>query len=460
MKEQVKMQMDAWLNEREEAIVEDLKTLLRFPTVFDPDTATAEMPYGQAIHDALMWLKARGESSGFDIIEGQGQYLVLSKQGAKADGRRVDCVSHVDVVSVDDAWTHPPFAAEEIDGRIYARGTQDMKTPLWMTIIALEMIQDLGLQHERDIRIVIGTDEESTMLDMEYYVEQEGLPDFMITPDGTFPLGIGEFGDLTVRIQGDLKSEHIASFETFNSENMICDRVDVQFKSAVQANVLAKIKASQVNAEELADGTIRFHGVAAHSSKPEKGDNALAKFFHFVAEDLGENWAEPFDKAFSPIKGTGLGYEADYQPMGHMTVNPSQAAFDGQSVNIVVDMRYPHPLDGKEILANIQGRFPDYDVTTHFHQPVTLLSEDDPYIQALLRVYDEWIGGDAKPYYTKGITYAKQFQGRGVVFGTAFDGDGMEGLAHERDEYFDRHLIPQITQTLAAAMIELANVKE
>ena len=37
--------------------------------------------------------------------------------------------SHMDVVPVDkDKWTKDPFGAEVVDGRVYGRGTQDMKS--------------------------------------------------------------------------------------------------------------------------------------------------------------------------------------------------------------------------------------------------------------------------------------------------------------------------------------------
>ena len=61
---------------------------------------------------------------------------------ARREGRHSgDCVhfnSHTDVVEVGQGWTFDPFGAEVADGKIYGRGTCDMKGGLAASIIAAE----------------------------------------------------------------------------------------------------------------------------------------------------------------------------------------------------------------------------------------------------------------------------------------------------------------------------------
>lgn len=55
---------------------------------------------------------------------------------------------HMDTVAPGDEarWTHPPFAAEVVEGRLYGRGACDMKGPLVSILGALRAIRDAGLR--------------------------------------------------------------------------------------------------------------------------------------------------------------------------------------------------------------------------------------------------------------------------------------------------------------------------
>ena len=69
-----------------------------------------------------------------------GKPLVLfTLPGTSKDKGSILLNSHVDVVPVtEELWNFPPFGAEISDGKIYARGTQDMKS--------------VGIQHLEAIR--------------------------------------------------------------------------------------------------------------------------------------------------------------------------------------------------------------------------------------------------------------------------------------------------------------------
>jgi acetylornithine deacetylase len=67
---------------------------------------------------------------------------------------------HVDVVSAGnvDLWTDSPWSGKISDGKLYGRGSCDMKAGLACAIFAVEALQKLGLRPERDVLIesVIG----------------------------------------------------------------------------------------------------------------------------------------------------------------------------------------------------------------------------------------------------------------------------------------------------------------
>lgn len=69
---------------------------------------------------------------------------------------------HTDVVPTgpEDAWTHPPFAAEIHDGLLYGRGAADMKSSLAAFITAIEDFVTAHSDHQGSIGVLITADEE------------------------------------------------------------------------------------------------------------------------------------------------------------------------------------------------------------------------------------------------------------------------------------------------------------
>src|SRR5690606_8648725 len=109
---------------------------------------------------------------------------------------RIDVVSHLDVVEPGTGWENDPFSGAVMDGHVHGRGAQDMKGPLIATYYALKYIKDNRIPCNRELRIVIGCDEERTMDDMRYYLDKAKEPIFAFTPDGKFPYSYGEKGAL------------------------------------------------------------------------------------------------------------------------------------------------------------------------------------------------------------------------------------------------------------------------
>ncbi|WP_056951755.1 M20/M25/M40 family metallo-hydrolase [Lacticaseibacillus nasuensis] len=65
---------------------------------------------------------------------------------------------HEDVVATGDesAWTHPPFAAEIHDGKLYGRGASDMKNGLAAMALAFIALHNSGFDHHMRFMATVG----------------------------------------------------------------------------------------------------------------------------------------------------------------------------------------------------------------------------------------------------------------------------------------------------------------
>src|SRR6056297_1001401 len=125
---------------RRDDLVALTQDLIRIPTLNPP---------GRNYREICDYLAARLERAGFDcqLVRAHGALADSDRHprwnlvARAAGGRPGDCVhfnSHHDVVEVGHGWTTDPFGAELRDGRVYGRGSCDMKGGLAASIVAAE----------------------------------------------------------------------------------------------------------------------------------------------------------------------------------------------------------------------------------------------------------------------------------------------------------------------------------
>ncbi len=124
---------------RHDAILADLKTLLRMPSV------SADPAFSRGMADARGFLLDRLAAIGMEnvqLLDGGGEPAVYG-DWLHAPGRPTLLIyGHYDVQPPDplDAWTTPPFEPTVRDGKLYARGASDVKGS---TMIAIEAVAAL-----------------------------------------------------------------------------------------------------------------------------------------------------------------------------------------------------------------------------------------------------------------------------------------------------------------------------
>ena len=139
------------------------RDLVRIPSVVRPGDPTATEA-AVAAH-VERWLRTEG----FDVEVHEvapGRPNVLASIGASSAGPTLLLEGHTDVVTEGDAreWSHPPFGGDLVDGRIYGRGSADMKSGLAAAMVAAAAIKRSGARLGG--RLVVGAlvDEEGDML--------------------------------------------------------------------------------------------------------------------------------------------------------------------------------------------------------------------------------------------------------------------------------------------------------
>ncbi|XP_054729612.1 aminoacylase-1-like [Anastrepha obliqua] len=88
--------------------------------------------------------------------------VVITWVGQQPELPTIVLNSHMDVVPVyPEKWTHPPFAAEiDKEGRIFARGAQDMKCVATQYLAAIRALRKSGVTLKRTIHVIFVPDEE------------------------------------------------------------------------------------------------------------------------------------------------------------------------------------------------------------------------------------------------------------------------------------------------------------
>ena len=108
-------------------------------------------------------------------LEGERVNLVAFKDLGKSQD--INFYSHMDVVPVEDEkkWKHNPFSATVTKrGKIYGRGTSDMKGNIVCLILALEIMKKMNLESKYNIKILICTDEEIGIQPGVRYLTENG----------------------------------------------------------------------------------------------------------------------------------------------------------------------------------------------------------------------------------------------------------------------------------------------
>lgn len=143
----------------------------------------------------------------------EGRPNLVAHVPGSGGGRSLMLQGHVDVVDPgeESLWTHNPWG-ERVDGRIYGRGSVDMKGGVVAMLLARQVLSELGIGVKGDVSLATTVGEEDGGLGALSVVLRGYRPDGVIIPEPTNrSLVIAQGGSLVFRITVPGKAAHGAN---------------------------------------------------------------------------------------------------------------------------------------------------------------------------------------------------------------------------------------------------------
>ncbi|MFM8532021.1 MAG: acetylornithine deacetylase/succinyl-diaminopimelate desuccinylase family protein [Acidimicrobiia bacterium] len=402
-------------------IIDFAARLIRVPTVNPPGEAYVDC--ANLIGDTL-----RAHGADVEVLAATGRHEhttayprvnVIGQHTGSHTGPAIHLNGHFDVVPAGHGWTRDPFGGEIADGRIYGRGSCDMKAGIAAAVFAAEAIRRAGIRHALPIEISGTVDEESGGFAGVAWLAEHGL----LSRDRTKAVIIPEpFG---------------------------VDRICIGHRGVYWFEVVAK-------------------GRIAHGSMPYLGVNAVEGMSHvldLIRDELGPALYQrvtrvpvvPEGSRHATININGID---GGQPVDQV---PSPCVAD--QCRVVFDRRFLME-EGLEktraeiaaLVAKAQARMPSvqFSIEDRLIFEPTHTSEDAPVVGALSDAVHTVTGRSASLVASPG-TYDHKHVARiaGVPQCVAY-GPGLLDLAHQPDEYCSIDDMVSATKVLALAVMRLA----
>ncbi|WP_336205325.1 M20 family metallopeptidase [Nonomuraea sp. LPB2021202275-12-8] len=375
-------------------VVEFTQALVRVPSTNDPARGRSE----QAAAD-LVAAKMREwgwEPSVYEAAPGRPN-VVAVVEGGGGDGPTLMFEGHTDVVTEGDlsTWTVDPFGGEIRDGRLWGRGSADMKSGLAATLYATRALQLSGPFPGR-IKVCALADEEGLMLGAHHFVAE----------------GLG---------------------------------------AGVDGAIVAEPEAGEICA--VAKGALRlrvdFTGKMAHGAMPQHGRNPIEAVGALLAglrtlqqelqrrhqahEHLGEVYVTP------TVVRAGTEEQVNVIPA---------------TASVFVDVRTIPGLDHKEVADRVAALAAwdgvAAEVSVLVDRPPVDVPVDDPVVAALAAAHRDVTGSEPVYGGVPGSTDGTVLTHWGGIPSVVY-GPGGKWIAHQADEYVEVDEIVRCTRVFAEA---------
>jgi len=461
-----------------DAVVTTLADLVAFRTVAELDVPNARHPEFLRLKS---YLARKAAELGLEF-EDHGAAVLL---GLGDSGDRLGLVTHADVRPADaTAWAGDPFVLDTRSepGRLLGRGVEDDKGPLAAAIYSMKALADSSVPTRRRVELIISLTEESDWTPFREFLGRWVPPQLNIALDAVYPVVTAEQGSGTIYVT--LPPE--AQPPRPNAGARLVSVTGGRFGSQIPADAEALVigagsdlagtlldhvdRSVEVTVDiEATDDTLRVRtrGIAAHSSTPWEGRNALT---HLAALLGTHRWpatpAATMVRFINDLVGTGhygerfgtVAYAHDF--MGPLTLAlTTLAPADGGGLLAGLNIRRPVGRSRDEVEATIRATLDGWSARTDSPLAYTLdigepyHLESAPHIPVLLDIFRFYSGRDAAgPISIGGGTQARLVP-NGLNFGPAMPDEPYTG--HSEHEFMTVDRLRLSLEMYAAVLAEL-----
>ena len=402
-------------------IIDFAAALVRVPTVNPP---------GEAYEACAQLLGGRLRDCGFEVEdlvpedrpEHSSRYprvnVLGRRSGSASGGSVVHLNGHLDVVPAGEGWTCDPFGGVVRDGRLYGRGSSDMKAGIAAAVYAAEALRRADIPLVGGIEISGTVDEESGGLAGVAWLAEQGhlsaaRTDYVIIPE---PFGPGRIcvGHRGVYWFDLVTTGHTAHGSMpFLGVNAIDQMTTVleAIKTRLAPRLASRTTALPVVPSEARQATLNLNSIIGGQIGPAAQTPCVP-----------DRCVATFDRRFLPEE--------------------SLEAVKGEVERLLAELADEHP----GLRCELRDRMVVHPLRT---------PEDSPLVKALSTAA-ETVTGSATLVASPG-TYDHKHVARiaGIEQCVAY-GPGALELAHQPDEWCGVDDIVQATQVLALTLLELA----
>ena len=442
-------QINAYFDDpaRRQQLVEMISRLVRIRSV--REEAQPGMPFGPGPAAALAEGLKLAEELGF-AAKNYDNYVGAVDFNDQETQLHLLC--HLDVVGEGTGWTvTEPYEPVEVDGMLYGRGTDDDKGPVAAVLLAMQAVKDLGVPLKKNVRLLMGTDEESGSEDIAYYYSKEPYAPCTFSPDGEFPVINLEKGSykpvFTKTWAAESATPRVKELHGGFRINVLPPEAQcvVAGLSAQAAQPYCDKAAAETGiAYELTERGDDLHilckGKGAHASTPEEGVNAITGLIHLLCAlplaKVGSTAALHALNALFPhgdSAGKALGIAQADQMSGPLTLAFSLLELNDTGLSGQFDSRVPVCANEDNCKAVAEAAFAKFGFAAEGGmQAPHYTPADTPLVTTLLKCYEQYSGRKGECLAIGGGTYVHDIPG-GVAFGCAMP--GFNGNMHGPDEH-------------------------
>jgi len=410
---------------RRDALVALTQGLVRIPTLNPP---------GRHYRDLVDWLAARLESHGWqvELIRAEGapgdsdrwpRWNLVARIEGTSPGDCVHFNGHHDVVEVGEGWTRDPFAAEVEDGRIYGRGTCDMKGGIASAIIAAEAFVAANPGFSGAIELSATADEESGGYGGVAYLAEKGY----FSPE---------------RVQHVIIPEPLGK-----------DRICLGHRGVWWAEIETRGRIAHGSMPFLGDSAIRHMGAVL-----EEMERTL---YPLLAGKRTEMPVVPDGAKQSTLNINSI-HGGEPEPEPGFTGFPAPCVAD--RCRIVIDRRFLIEEDIAEVKAEVRALMERVKATRpgfayeirELHEVIpTMTDRDAPVVRSTAAAIEKVLGGLPDYVVSPGTYDQKHIDRIGRLHNCIAYGPGVLDLAHQPDEWIGIDDMVDSAGVMALVLAEL-----